>query len=178
FDYYGEKPIEMTDGGFERLAERYKIKKKADVSLEFSEVVKTAIENREWQHFSTKGDVLQEYSRRGNELAPLILEHRGVATIWSTFIHPVADRLDVNNLIHCSYYVGGTVTGRLSSANPNNQNIPSAAKGLYKSRFSNGVIMQFDYSQIELRVAACVFGEPKMIQAYLILIISLLKQLV
>jgi DNA polymerase I-like protein with 3'-5' exonuclease and polymerase domains len=56
----------------------------------------------------------------------------------------------------------------LSSKDPNNQNIPDAAKPVYISRFGDeGVILQADYSQIELRIAASWFKSPKMIEAYM-----------
>jgi len=167
FDYCGEKPVELTDGGFDRLVDRHRIGKEKNPRLQFGDVIKDAVEKREWNLFSTKADVLHEYERRGNKLAPLILSHRDVATVWSTFIHPVASRLDSSDMVHGQFNIMGTVTGRLSSNDPNLQNIPPGAKGLYASAFGDfGLLLQLDYSQIELRVAACYFNEPRMIEVY------------
>ncbi|KKM78817.1 hypothetical protein LCGC14_1356120, partial [marine sediment metagenome] len=172
FGYYNLTPIEMTDKGFEILVARHQrtnvIRKKSGKSLvKFSETVAAAIEKKEWEHFSTKADVLHEYERQGNDLAPLILKYREYETLYGTFVAPLLDRLDGDGRVHTSYLPHGTVTGRLASRDPNNQNIPPSAKPVYISRFGDqGVILQADYSQIELRIAASWFNSPKMIEAY------------
>jgi uracil-DNA glycosylase family 4 len=172
FDYYKLNPVELTDTGFLRLAARYaKINKKRAAEkkspTDFRAVVKAAIEKREWDHFTTKADVLHEYERRKNELAPLILKYREYQTFHSTFIEPLMTMLRTDGRIHGTFLIHGTVTGRLSSSSPNLQNIPSGARQVYVSRFGDeGVIMQADYSQIELRIAASWFNDPSMIKAY------------
>lgn len=173
FDYYKLKPIEMTDTGFKLLTSRYariaaeQKKKKGGIVPKFQDIVNTAVANGEWEWFTTDANTLHEYERQGNELAPLILKYREAETIYDTFIKPLLDRLDPNGRVHSSYLPHGTVTGRLSSVDPNNMNIPNAAKPVYISRFGDeGVILQADYSQIELRIAASWFDSPKMIEAY------------
>jgi uracil-DNA glycosylase family 4 len=176
FGYYGEKPTELTDGGLARIKSRWNaVKKKARANTEtpptWNEMVKLAWESGEYNWFSTKADVLQELARRGNELAPLILSYRESETIFGTFIKGMLDRLDDFDCLHGSFLVHGTVTGRLASRNPNLQNIPNKDGGMVKKAFvsrfgSGGCLVQADYSQVELRVAASLFDEPTMIEAY------------
>lgn len=177
FGYYAEKPVELTNKGFEVLTLRHERalkawrKSRAGMKPRFQATIKDSIERKEWENFSTKADVLQALKRNGNELAPLILEYRAAATLWKTFAHPMLHLLDEYGRVHSTYNIIGTVTGRLSSSEPNLQNIPNKDGGLiksaYVSRFGrNGVLGQADYSQIELRIAACWFNEPTMIQAY------------
>ena len=172
FDGYGLKPLELTDAGFERMVSRFtrinaKLKAQNKPLVEFTALCEQAIEHKEWDLFTTKADVLHDYERAGNDLAPLIIRYRELEVVHSTFIQPVLGRLDQNLCVHGSYLPHGTVTGRLSSREPNLQNIPPEAKCVYISRFGDdGVILQADYSQIELRIAAAWFGDASMIAAY------------
>jgi DNA polymerase-1 len=72
-------------------------------------------------------------------------------------------------MIHAHFLLTGTRGGRLSSRNPNLQNLPrkGAVKKLYASRFGNlGAVYGTDLSQIELRLLACACGDPSMLEAY------------
>jgi DNA polymerase I-like protein with 3'-5' exonuclease and polymerase domains len=177
FGLYGEAPIELTDGGFTRLVERHKAlveeaRRQRKQEPSFAVVVRTAARAGEWKFFSTKADVLHELARRGNPLAELIVAYRAAQIMRSTFVEPLRTELDERGLIHGTFSNSTTVTGRLSSANPNLQNCPNKGGGrvkrAYVSRFGTeeGVILQLDYGQIELRVAASLFDEPNMIAAY------------
>jgi uracil-DNA glycosylase family 4 len=175
FSYYKIRPSEMTDGGLERLQARHKsltqhARSQREVPPSFVQVVKQAWESGEVQHFSTKADVLQEIARDDNPLAALILEYREFETLYGTFVKGLADKLDDEERIHGTFLIHGTVTGRLASQNPNLQNIPNKGgliKSAYVSRFGeDGILLQADYSQIELRIAASLFDEETMIRAY------------
>lgn len=169
--YFGHTPTELTDSGFEVLVARYNRLSKNNAALKFDEVVYRAIADGEWDHFSTKADVLNEYRRQGNDLVESLLSAREVSTLYGTFIEPLRDLLDPAGCVHGTFNIWGTATGRLSSSNPNLQNIPNKGGGkikrAYVSRFGDeGLLLQLDYSQIELRVAACWYKEPQMIKAY------------
>ena len=181
FGYYKLRPIELTDSGMDLLKHRLEKtneewcakpgSKIREDRPDFTSMIEQAIARKEWDCFSTKADVLQEYARLGNPLVNLILEFRANSTLQGTFIGPLQTKLDAKNRIHGTYLMHGTVTARLASRDPNLQNVPNKGGGLikrcYVSRFgSDGVILQADYSQIELRVAACLFKEPTMIAAY------------
>jgi DNA polymerase I-like protein with 3'-5' exonuclease and polymerase domains len=174
YDYYKLRPVELTEAGEERFIERQKKwneGRKATKKMLWKDVVDDAIKNREWNFFSVKSDVMHEHDRQGNELAKLLLKYRDAETLNGTFVQALLTKLDPDMNIHGSFNIPGTQTGRLASTDPNLQNIPnkdggSIKKG-YVSKFGDeGVLVQIDYSQIELRVAASYFNEPTMIDAY------------
>lgn len=176
--FFGQSPVSLTKTGLERLALRYQNAKAAYVKVRkgsepsFTEVVQAAIQKGEWQHFGTDAEVLQVMEQRGNTLAQHILDYRAVSVLSGTFLRPLQFLLDPKGRIHGQFMPHGTVTGRLASRDPNLQNIPNKdggkVKRAYVSRFGDqGLIGQADFSQVELRVAACWFNEPTMIEAYL-----------
>lgn len=175
--YYGATPVHLTKGGLDRLRLRHQRAmeawrpKKGVKEPTFTAIVLEALQAEQYAHFSTDAEALQELDLAGVELASMIVEYRGVATLHGTFIKPLMVLLDPDGFIHGSFLEHGTVTGRLASVDPNLQNIPNKGGGkvkwAYVSRFGNeGVICQADYSQIELRIGASIFEEPSMIQAY------------
>lgn len=97
-----------------------------------------------------------------------LLELRGLTKMNSTYVVGMWERLNSKNKIHGSFLLHGTVTGRLSSRNPNLQNIPrdTTASDIKKMFIAppGMLILQLDYSQAELRVLAAEAKEPTMIQ--------------
>lgn len=97
-----------------------------------------------------------------------LLEFRGVSKLHSTYIVGMRDILSVDSRIHPSYLLYGTVTGRLSSINPNFQNIPrdTTNKDIKKMFIppKNKILVQLDYSQAELRVMAAQANETEMLR--------------
>ena len=167
FEYYDCHPGELTDNGFKILAARLAHTNKKHPEIKFGQIVERAIRDKEWEFFTTSADVLNGFVNEGNDFAPLVLEYREVDKMLGTYILPVADRLDENGLVHGSFGAASTATGRLNSSSPNLQNQPPKARPAYTSRFKNGYILSIDQSQVELRVAACRFNDPGMIQAYI-----------
>lgn len=107
-------------------------------------------------------------------VVPLILRHRKVAKLYSTYLEPYEKMLEGSNtsVINTVFNQTLTTTGRLSSSEPNLQNIPvrdEEGKGLRKmfiSRFNGGKLISADYNQIELRLLANFSGDEKLIQDY------------
>lgn len=100
-----------------------------------------------------------------------LLEYRELFKLQSTYVKPLQNLADKNNRVHTTYIQTGTATGRLSSQNPNLQNIPAEgdwAKKLRKAFIAEKSyqLVSFDYSQIELRILASLSGDPKMIEAF------------
>ena len=100
-----------------------------------------------------------------------ILEYRELFKLQSTYVGPLQELADKDKRIHTTYIQTGTSTGRLSSQNPNLQNIPSGGEWARKIRNAfipekSYLLASFDYSQIELRVLASLSGDPKMIEAF------------
>ena len=96
-----------------------------------------------------------------------ILVHRGLTKLYSTYVEGMYNKLSHNHTVHGSYLLHGTVTGRLSSRDPNFQNIPrDTTASDIKTMFippKGMVLLQLDYSQAELRVMAAQAGETNMI---------------
>ena len=97
-----------------------------------------------------------------------LLEYRGITKLYSTYIVGMHDKLGTDGRIHGSFLLHGTVTGRLSSREPNMQNIPrdTTASDIKKMFISpkRQIILQLDYSQAELRVMAAQANETAMLE--------------
>lgn len=120
---------------------------------------------------STNVEVLEELEARGEEIAKYILEYRKLSKLKSTYIDALPKSADKNNRIHTNFNQTGTATGRLSSSDPNLQNIP--VKTDDGMRIREGFIAKkgykllgIDYSQIELRVLTEISGDENLIKAY------------
>ncbi|MDR1831557.1 MAG: DNA polymerase I [Fusobacteriaceae bacterium] len=120
---------------------------------------------------STDVDVLEDLSRQGYEIAEALLEYRKLSKLKSTYVDPLPAMADGENRIHTTFNQIGTATGRLSSQNPNLQNIPVRSEEGIRIRegFVAGPGKRFlgiDYSQIELRVLGEMSGDANLIEAY------------
>ena len=120
---------------------------------------------------STREDVLQELAL-SYSLPKILLEHRGIAKLKSTYTDKLPSMINMQTgRIHTSYHQAGTATGRLSSSNPNLQNIPiKTAQGRrVREAFIAAPgcrIIAADYSQIELRIMAHLSRDPNLVGAF------------
>lgn len=106
-----------------------------------------------------------------HEIVKAIKEYREVAKLLSTYILPLPELADANNRIHTTYNQNVTATGRLSSTNPNLQNIPVRTEEGRRIRtgFIAGegkVLVSADYSQFELRLAAALANDRGLIEDF------------
>jgi DNA polymerase-1 len=122
--------------------------------------------------FATSEDVLQKY-RKTHPIVEKILEYRQLKKLKSTYVDPLPELCDKSDgRIHTHFMQTVTATGRLSSNNPNLQNIPiRTAKGreIRKSfvpRDKKHKLLAVDYSQIELRIIAALSEDKAMIEAF------------
>ena len=120
--------------------------------------------------YSTAADVLQKLSAE-YPIVKDILEYRAYTKLKSTYADGLVQYIDENDRIHSTFHQTITATGRLSSADPNLQNIPirmDLGRQIRKVFVpSEGhVFMDADYSQIELRVLASLAGDETLIKAY------------
>ena len=122
---------------------------------------------------STSAEVLNQLAEE-YAIAKHILEHRKYAKLKSTYTEVLPELIDPkDNRIHTSFNQAVTTTGRLSSSNPNLQNIPIRSeegnkirRAFVPSDKNNFLIMSADYSQIELRLLAHVSGDEHLIDAF------------
>jgi DNA polymerase-1 len=121
---------------------------------------------------STKESELTKLAESGDApIANLILEYRELQKLLGTYIDTIPTQVDGNGRLHTTLLQAGTTTGRMSSQSPNVQNIP--IKTELGKRIRNAfiadegfVLGSFDYSQIELRVAAFLSEDKKMIEIF------------
>ena len=126
--------------------------------------------------YSTSVDVLEKLAKE-YDIARYILEYRGYAKLVSTYVKGIFDVSKHNyktneDYIHPLYKQALTHTGRLSSVEPNIQNMPirtengQVIREIFVSRFEDGYIISSDYSQIELRVLAHISKDEKMLESF------------
>ena len=121
---------------------------------------------------STAEEVLQELADEGYELPQIIMQYRALSKLKSTYTDKLP--LQVNKTsgrVHTSYHQAVTATGRLSSSDPNLQNIPIRSENGRRIReafvASDGyVLLAADYSQIELRIMAHLSGDKSLLNAF------------
>jgi len=119
---------------------------------------------------STAQDVLEELAEN-HPIAALVIEHRQLQKLKSTYLDQLPALADSDGRIHTTFNQVGTATGRLSSTNPNLQNIPvrTAVGREIRAAFiaaPGNVLMSADYSQIELRLMAHFSQDPLLLDAY------------
>ncbi len=120
---------------------------------------------------STAEDVLQELANE-YDLPQIILEYRTVSKLKSTYTDKLPEQICPNtNRIHTSYHQAVASTGRLSSTNPNLQNIPIRTPEGRRIRQAfiaptNFLLLAADYSQIELRIMAHLSGDKGLLDAF------------
>ena len=121
---------------------------------------------------STAESVLQELADQGHELPAVILEHRGLAKLRSTYTDKLPQMIDPDTgRVHTSYHQAVAATGRLSSSDPNLQNIPVRTEDGRRIRQAfvpeKGYrMLAADYSQIELRIMAHLSGDKTLGKAF------------
>ena len=122
--------------------------------------------------YSTDADTL-EALREKHPIVGLILEHRQLSKLKSTYVDALPQLVDpLSGRVHTSFGQASTATGRLSSSNPNLMNIPIRSelgqriRRAFKAGRPDHVMVSADYSQIELRIAAHLSGDPKLLGAF------------
>ncbi|MCB1818228.1 MAG: DNA polymerase I [Gammaproteobacteria bacterium] len=121
---------------------------------------------------STAESVLQELAEQGHELPKVILEHRGLAKLKSTYTDKLPELINpATGRLHTSYHQAVAATGRLSSSDPNLQNIPVRSEEGRRIRQAfipdqGWRMLAADYSQIELRIMAHLSGDEGLLKAF------------
>jgi len=122
--------------------------------------------------YSTAEDVLS-YLAKDHKIIRDVLEYRGLAKLKSTYVDALPDQVEpTTGRVHTDYMQTVAATGRLSSNNPNLQNIPirtergREVRKAFIPRNEDYVLMAADYSQIELRIIAALSEEDNMIDAF------------
>jgi len=120
--------------------------------------------------FSTKESELEKLKEE-HPIAGLVLEYRELSKLLGTYIDTIPTQVDKDHRLHADFLQTGTTTGRMGCANPNLQNIPNKTelgREIRKSFITEKGwrLVSFDYSQIELRIAAFLSGDEKLIEIF------------
>ena len=124
------------------------------------------------KQFSTEEEYLQGFAHE-HEIVRKVLEYRGVKKLLSTYVDALPELVNPRTgRIHTSYNQAVTATGRLSSTNPNLQNIPirdalgKPIRAAFVAADEDHLLLSADYSQIELRLMAHLSGDDALIEAF------------
>lgn len=120
---------------------------------------------------STEQEVLEELALK-HELPRLLIEHRQIEKLKNTYLDPLPGLADAEGRLHAKFHQAVAATGRLSSSEPNLQNIPVRTeegrqiRQAFRAGASDRSLLSADYSQIELRVLAHYSKDPALIRAF------------
>jgi len=167
---YAQQINDLTNKIYELAGTQFNInspKQLADIL--FNKLKITAYNNKK---NSTGIDVLNDIYDK-HKIVPKIIEYRSVSKLYTTYIKAFKELVDKNtHKIHTIFKQNITATGRLSSVEPNLQNIPIRTEDgrlfrrIFISSFKDGYILSADYSQIELRLMAYFSGDTDLIKAF------------
>lgn len=168
-----KKITDLVKAIYEDAGETFNInspKQLADILFKNLKIDTQGVKKTKGGAISTDVDTLLTIKDR-HPVVPHVLEYRELFKLLSTYVQPLQGLVDNKNRLHTTYLQTGTSTGRLSSQNPNLQNVPISGKWATELRKSfvpekGYQLVAFDYSQIELRVLASLSGDPKMMEAF------------
>ena len=169
--YMREKLAELEDIIYQMAGTPFNINSPKQVAEILYD--KLGIKSKKKKSRSTSAEVLEELAE-DNEICEYILQHRKFSKLKSTYTDVLPTLVDKRDgRVHTTFNQALTATGRLSSSNPNLQNIPIRTEEGNKIRSAfcaqdreNSVILSADYSQIELRLLAHVSGDEHLIEAF------------
>lgn len=158
---------------YEAVGERFNINSPKQVGdMLFGKMNLKAKGMKSKNGFSTNAKVLETLAEE-HQVAKDILEQRHLAKLKSTYVETLPELISVaDGRIHASFNQTITTTGRLSSSNPNLQNIPARSelgnriRGAFVAQDKNNLIISADYSQIELRLLAHISRDDNLIEAF------------
>lgn len=166
--------LTLEESIYELAGEEFNIaspKQLGDILFGKLELVKNPKKTKTGQ-FSTAEDIIAPLAK-DHEIVEKVLEYRGLAKLKSTYVDALPKDVAADSKrIHTEYLQTVAATGRLSSNNPNLQNIPirtergRLVRKAFVPRDENYTLMAADYSQIELRIIAALSKEETMIEAF------------
>lgn len=169
-DQLSGRITELEEAICEAAGEQFNINSPKQLGVILFEKLKLPNGKKTKTGYSTAADVLEPLAEEHQVVAD-ILEYRQLTKLKSTYADGLTNYIAADGRIHTSFHQTITATGRLSSTEPNLQNIPMRIElgRLIRRAFlpkEGCVFVDADYSQIELRVLAHLSGDEKLIEAY------------
>ncbi|MGI6710406.1 MAG: DNA polymerase I [Bacilli bacterium] len=167
-----EKALAKTNEIYKQVGYEFNISSPKQLAVALFEKMGLPTGKKNKTGYSTDSNVLEQLSYEGFKIADDILEYRTLVKINSTYVSSLIELADNKSYLHPLYKQALTTTGRLSSYDPNIQNMPirtetgQVIRDAFVSRFVNGSIVSADYSQIELRVVAHLSNDDNMCQMF------------
>ena len=154
----------------EAAGETFNIGSPKQLSHILFEKLKLPVGKKTKTGFSTDNEVLEKLSKL-NPIADQVLDYRELAKLKSTYVDSLPTLVKEDGRLHTTFDQAATMTGRLSSINPNLQNIPIRTERGARVRKAfvaekGNVLLAVDYSQIELRILAHICEDPNLIRAF------------
>ena len=165
---YHQELNEITEKIYELSGENFNINSPKQLQSVLFDKLKIEYTGKK----GTSIEVLNEISDK-HEVVNYIIRYRKISKLISTYLDGMLNYVQSDGKIHTTFMQRSTSTGRLSSREPNLQNLPirddegRALRKMFSSSFSNGTIISADYNQIELRLMANFSGDENMIADYL-----------
>ena len=167
-----KKEIDETQEAIYKLAEEeFNISSPKQLSKILFEKLDLPVIKKTKTGYSTNQEVLEKLMDK-HDIIPKIMYYRQVTKIYSTYIEGLKNVIDIDGRIHSNFNQTVTTTGRLSSTEPNLQNIPirhelgREIRKVFIPMEESDILVSCDYSQIELRVLAHIADDENMIDAF------------
>jgi len=170
-DILNQRILQLTAAIYDLAGEEFNINSPAQMGVILFEKLGLKGGKKTTQGYSTAADVLEKLADK-HPIVPLVLEYRAHSKLKSTYVEGLMPLINpVTSRIHSTFNQALTATGRLSSAEPNLQNIPirvPLGRELRKTFVpqEGAVFVDADYSQIELRLLAHMSGDETLINAF------------
>ena len=169
-DYLSESIEEYKGLVFDEAGHQFNIASPKQLGTVLFEEMGLPAKKKTKSGYSTNAEVLEEL-RGFAPIVDYVLKYRQFTKLYSTYVVPLLEKADDNSRIHSSFRQTETRTGRISSTEPNLQNIPVRTElGAEMRKFfvadAGKTLVDADYSQIELRVMAHLCGDENMIAAF------------
>lgn len=170
-DKLNEKLGEITDEIYRLAGQEFNISSPKQLAKVLFEDLGLPCKKKTKSGYSTNADVLESIANK-HPIVPMILEYRTLSKLSSTYVDSLLKQIHADGRVHSIFKQTETRTGRISSTEPNMQNIPVRKElGREMRRFfiarEGCLLVDADYSQIELRVLASVCGDENMQQGFL-----------
>lgn len=170
-DKLNEKLGEITNEIYRLAGQEFNISSPKQLGKVLFEDLGLPCKKKTKSGYSTNAEVLESIANK-HPIVPMILEYRTLSKLSSTYVDSLLKQIHADGRVHSIFKQTETRTGRISSTEPNMQNIPVRKElGREMRRFfiarEGCLLVDADYSQIELRVLASVCGDENMQQAFL-----------